>query len=319
MSGKWTTATPAANGAGSRLRRRKPPRSCGSRHSVALARLHAVDAARAGFALATSSGLATKRRAMAFLATSALVVFGLFSVAGGKLGTYILPLFPSLAVLLACLLDSASRTAPGERASPGAEGEGLLYVLAAIAALSIELVFPIGLPFASALTVALGGAASAAIVFRWRRAPLRRSIAASLAAAIVAYGAVFHAGPTILDCVTAAPYIRALRETLGPDDDVALFRAQLPGVAFYTGRYFYLIGNRGEMKFGAGREPGGRFLDSMEQFRDTVAHTSKRFYCLTVTRRMKLAYIRQAFPEAHVIGSNVGFTLLVLKDRVPAA
>src|SRR5262245_22825680 len=93
-----------------------------------------------------------ERPLLGFLLIWVLAVFGLFSLAGGKLVTYVLPCFPPLAVLSACLLraETAAGSEPG--GPPGVRIETLVYVCVLLATVGGGAVAP--LPSSAAATIA---------------------------------------------------------------------------------------------------------------------------------------------------------------------
>ena len=252
------------------------------------------------------------RPLLGFLLIWVLAVFGLFSFAGGKLVTYILPCFPPLAVLSACLLRAETAAGSDPGGSPGVQVETLVYVCVVIAMVGGSLVAP--LPPSAAASIAGAAALSSFITFAWRRAPFSHSIASSAVAAMLFYGAVLRSASAILDGLTPSGQIQSLRAAIRPEDEIVLYRSHLPSVAFYTARYPYLVGSGGELEFGMHGKFGGRRLRTLEELQPIVAKGGKRFYCLLPNRRSLLEAIPSVFPESRVIAVNPGSATVLLHE-----
>jgi len=252
------------------------------------------------------------RPLLGFLLIWVLAVFGLFSLAGGKLVTYILPCFPPLAVLSACVLRAETAAGPEPGGSPGARVETLVYVCILIATVGGSLAAP--LPPSATATIAGAAALCSFITFAWRRKPLSHSIAASVVAVMLFYGAVLGSASAILDGLTATGQIQSLRAAIRPEDEVILYRSHLPSVAFYTARYPYLVACGGELEFGMHGKFGGRRLRTLEDLQPIVTKEDKRFYCLLPNRRSLLEAIARVFPERRVIAVNPGSATVLLHE-----
>jgi 4-amino-4-deoxy-L-arabinose transferase len=251
---------------------------------------------------------------LAFLLVWVLAVFGLFSLAGGKLVTYILPCFPALAVLSACLLQAETAAGSEPTGWPGTLIETLVYAIVLVAAVGGSVVAPLVLPASAAAVVATAATLSAFIAFAWRRAPFAQSIAASSVAALLVYGAALQTGTAILDRMTASGQIQSLRAAIQPEDEIVLYRSHLPSVAFYTARYPYLVGSGGELEFGTRGRFGGRRLRRLEDLRPIVTEQGKRFYCLLPNRKSLLEAIPRVFPESRVLAVNPGSAYVLLNE-----
>jgi 4-amino-4-deoxy-L-arabinose transferase-like glycosyltransferase len=243
-------------------------------------------------------------RAARFLLVWAATVFAFFSAAGGKLATYILPMFPPLAVLLAMFLD---RTLHGvisrawlQRASAAT---GLSLILGAIALPASVLAFPaVGLDtrILIALPLLVGGAAI-----------LRACVASRDAgpiAAVVLTSALFY---VVLGCVapglaasfTAKPLIDRVAAEIGPDDACAVWGKYLPSAAFYLPRPPWLVGTRRELRYGeslVGGSPNiAADLDELEQ-----RTAGQRLYVLTDDRSKREQELRQALGDVELLATN---------------
>jgi hypothetical protein len=247
---------------------------------------------------------------LAFLLIWVLSVVGLFSLAGGKLVTYILPCFPPLAVISACLLRAVATARSESSDSPGAVMEAIIYLIALAAIVGVTVIARIALPS----SIAVASALSAAITFAGRRRGFARSIAASAAAAMLLYIAVLHSGAVLLNGLTASGQIQSLREAIRPEDEIVLYRAHLPSVAFYTLHYPYVVASGGELEFGTRGTFGGRRLRSLEDLRPIVTKEDKRFYCLLPNRKSLLEAIPTIFPESRVLAVNPGSATVLLRD-----
>jgi 4-amino-4-deoxy-L-arabinose transferase-like glycosyltransferase len=179
------------------------------------------------------------------LGTWIATVLGLFSLAGTRLITYLLPAFPALAVLASIgLLDQWSTAADAEDSLRRLKRWTLLWgtticagvtVAAALRIASKTVTASAALPVTAAL---LAAAAYGAALWRARQSNGRGLLIASLAASTVV-AAIGTYGP-VADLLSASRGFRALGEALArdvPPDGVVLSLARAPhALSFYSGR-----------------------------------------------------------------------------------
>ncbi len=193
-----------------------------------------------------------------------LFIFVFFSASGSKLPSYVLPLFPALALLVArhLTLDAAPHLARHAL---------IVCVFAALAALTCVLAAPLGLlaaqrdaQYAQALAhflnwlsaaaalLALGAGAGAALAFARRATYAVATIAASaLTGALVGL-----AGYDALDHYASAHYVaRALEGQIDPNSALYAVEIYDQTLPFYLGRTFTLVNERDELDFGLNEEP----------------------------------------------------------------
>jgi 4-amino-4-deoxy-L-arabinose transferase-like glycosyltransferase len=188
-------------------------------------------------------------------------IFVFFSVSSSKLPSYILPIFPALALLLGAYLAQASARVVGRLAlacalfaagliALGIEGLGLVVPIA-------EDSQPAYAAFGRAL--ALAGAvwlAGAALAFVFARAERVRAAITLLAAASICAETAGLVGYDTLDRLASAQYVAVALEGLvnptTPLYSVEMYEQTLP---FYLGRTMTLVNQRDELDLGLREEP----------------------------------------------------------------
>jgi len=180
------------------------------------------------------------------------VVFGFFSLSGSKLGTYILPMFCPLAILLARFF----RSVIVRNDTPILVRGGVAMLVLAVAALIGAVIAPAVVDdpaveqvvpsiYASAVVIALT-AAGALIAVR-RRNP-QTAFAILLMGVLVLQGVAFTAR-------RAATQYRSIALTIGrlaqPQDQVVHYRQYVLGINFYARRRVVLVGPPGELTLGS--------------------------------------------------------------------
>ena len=222
-------------------------------------------------ALMQSFGAARKgERATGLLLIWAAFVFVFFSLSQSKLIPYILPLLPSLSLLIGRELA---------RRGPRALLPHLRGVVLAAATLCAAVLIAAHVPAGARLTaqastatvwaLAAGFAAlalAAALAVYWcRQGHLRRAVAA-MAVGIVCLTQLFLLGadrlPRMQALVVAVQRLRPWVEHSQSFYCVGLYPQPLP---FYLKRTCTLVGYRGELDFGLRQEPG-RGIDSLDEF-----------------------------------------------------
>jgi len=187
------------------------------------------------------------------LAVWAVLVTAFFSCSRSKLLTYILPVFPHLAVLAA----AASEQKPlwAKRLGTAA---AILLLVAAAAALPVSRFIPTGeLPFPAApalAAVALAILAGGLLCWSLDIKPLALGTTAGLLVGGLGLFAMRSAAETL----SARDLAAAIASRRGPADLVYVYGTYLHGLPFYTGRRVdRMVEWRGELEY-AGRDEGVR-------------------------------------------------------------
>jgi 4-amino-4-deoxy-L-arabinose transferase-like glycosyltransferase len=169
--------------------------------------------------------------------TAAYVV--LFSLVQTKLPSYVLPVYPALALATACFLHSwIEQTAE-------AAAWWMRYAFVLLATVGVALL--IGLPIASRFIAQLDGElgllgviplAAAAVCWRSSESGAReRTVGAMALAAVLLAVCVFVAGvPRVDRHQTSEPLVDAIRRIGGPEAKIAAYRDLEPSFVFYAGR-----------------------------------------------------------------------------------
>ena len=202
-----------------------------------------------------------------FLVCWCVVVFGFFSLSRSKLGTYVLPMFCPLAVLMGAVLRDLL-----------ARGEGRALQRAYAITLAIAAVGVLGVPVAAALVrhpgfsavagwicaaTALFGAGAAAAITCVRRGRLAASLLVLAIGVLGAQGAAIPARALGREHRAMGLLIR---EQARPDDLVVIYRSYVQGIAFYARRRTVLVRGRGELRFGSQQgDQRAYFWDTDEQ------------------------------------------------------
>jgi 4-amino-4-deoxy-L-arabinose transferase-like glycosyltransferase len=260
---------------------------------------------------ATLRDRSSEARVGRFLLVWAITVFVVFSLMRGKLATYILPMFPPLAVLLGgfvdrCVGGGASRQTVGRAAA----ASGALFLVAAAAIAIGGRFFDAGIdPRASAIVVVslIGGGL---VTLLFRRAEPSAAFAALAASAAASYVALATVAPTIAQSFTARPLIDRVAREIGPDDAYALWGKYLPSAAFYLERLPYLVGTRPELRFGKSLvdEAPNIVVDLHELHRVTAG---SRLYVFTDNREKRERELREVLGDVRRIDGNYAVVLWV--------
>ena len=208
--------------------------------------------------------------AQRFLLTWSVVVFGFFSVSSSKLPSYILPIFPAIAVLIAVYLAQCEGRASLRWQAVPAMLLGLAALLLAALAprfankeVGIEL-YHAYQPWLYAASVSLLAGGIAAFVFGRQG----RSLAFVLALAFGghAFGQLFLLGHDTIGQVNSSyDAARAIRHKLPPG--VPFFSAETydQSLQFYLQRTTTMVAYRDELSFGIAQEPE-KFIETRVEF-----------------------------------------------------
>jgi 4-amino-4-deoxy-L-arabinose transferase-like glycosyltransferase len=190
-------------------------------------------------------------RAVRFLLVWAATVFVVFSVARGKLVTYILPMFPPLAVLVGRFLDRViDASVPTRSVELAFVASGLGFLAGGVGAVAVATILPTGLGVARLTLLAAPVLTSGVMTLLWRKRAAHKPLAALVFGTCALYLALASAAPALSRLFTAFPLINAVEQQLGARDSYVLWGKYLPSVAFYLERPPFLVGTRPELRFG---------------------------------------------------------------------
>ena len=193
-----------------------------------------------------------------YLILWAALIFVFFSLSDSKLITYILPVFPPLAILIGRYLAPAWNDTP----VPGMTA-GLWQLLAASVAIAVLLIaaphltatdqkvgsYTVALrPYLDAMAAiaVIGSIAAVSLVRRWPRYSL---VAIALMAA--AFLSVLTAGLPLMDNKNSVKALALfLKPRLGPNTEVVTYHLYYQDLPVYIQRRVTIVGFKGELKFG---------------------------------------------------------------------
>jgi 4-amino-4-deoxy-L-arabinose transferase-like glycosyltransferase len=253
----------------------------------------------------------TEGRMVRFCLVWAATVFVLFSFAKGKLATYILPMFPPLAVLIGIFLDRVVRgdhsRAPVDRALLAT---AVAYLLG-FAALAIAPMFvPTAVGPALAVILLSPLLACGLTILAWRAARAADCLWAIIATTLLFYLALAAVAPALSESFTARPLIATVGARLGPGDHYLLWGKYLPSAAFYLGRPPLLVGFRPELRFGKSLlERTPNVFDSLREL--GLRTKGGRLYILTDNRKKRARELREGLGDVELVAKNYVATLWV--------
>lgn len=231
-----------------------------------------------------------------FLLSWILFIFLFFSFSGSKLPTYVIPIFPPLAVLFGRGLDV---WADREDGSTRCRSPLAMAALLAAAILWLPVVSRHALD-ASAWTKA--AALPVLLILLWGAVPLflprlgaeRVVLFSFLLLALFLTSLNRPAGHFLGGYNSVKGMGEILASSLRPGDVVAQYGVYRQGLPFYTKRRFVLVDKKGELEFGAERasDRDDYFLDDAHFRR--LWESGARVFC--VFRRDALPFIREKFP-----------------------
>jgi 4-amino-4-deoxy-L-arabinose transferase-like glycosyltransferase len=202
------------------------------------------------------------------LAVWAIFIFVFFSVSSSKLPSYILPIFPALALLIACYLEQSSHKAVSASAwlLAAFAGIGLFFVprISEFGTEAYEL--PLYQSYekwvAAAAILALAGSIAAAVLAR------RQKDAAILALAVTGFvgGQLLMLGHEPLGrYASGVDHVPAIKAELAADTPIYIVGRYEQALPFYLGRTLTMVQHADEMKFGLQQEPH-LWLPTREEF-----------------------------------------------------
>lgn len=188
----------------------------------------------------------------------AVFIFFFFSISGSKLPSYILPIFPALALLIACHLENVSgktlAITAGMLVLAGAVGLGFVDRIPALAGNAYEKpLYQAYLPWvvAAAVLTAAGGLVAVFLARRYRDWSL-----VVLAATGFVSGQLLMLGHEPLGRYKAGlDHVPAIAAELTPQTPIYAVRVYEQSLPFYLRRTMTLVEHADEMEFGIGQEP----------------------------------------------------------------
>lgn len=196
-----------------------------------------------------------------------IVVF--FSASSSKLASYVLPVFPALAVLLALALAQASVRALRWMLAPVALAAAALAAATpwAVRLQSREIPAALYAEFAPWVAASLSALAAGLLAALWLDARGRRGaavIAAGIAGLLAAQGIV-TGHDALAPAQSAAQIARTIRPWLAPGIPFYSVNFYDQTLNFYIGRTVTLVENKNEFEFGIAQEPH-RFVPTFDEF-----------------------------------------------------
>jgi hypothetical protein len=205
--------------------------------------------------------------------------------------TYLLPMFPALAILLGDALDRWIAGDETGRAVPRAFASIGVALLAALVALPVAVHYsPVEIPAIAVLLVGAAMVGGGLMTLREARSRSWRPIAAIVGSTVALECAAIAVAAPVVAYFTAYPMIEVLRARLGPDDAVALFSGYFPNLPFYLQRIpYFVVGNR-ELDFGISIDgPGPWVVDNFDALKERVGN--KRLFIALRTRKSDLEWL----------------------------
>jgi len=253
-------------------------------------------------------GPSIDRSTLAFLLIWFGFVLVFFSVPRSKLGSYILPGLPPLAILAGYGLCSLGRD--GARLARRALGAFALLNLG-LAAVTIPVLIAIsrhnripalGIDGAIALGALAGGAIAAFAIARdSRRLPY--AIAAIMVASVLVCGTLMKARGDAAALVSYRGLARALLPQVARGCVLASYHHHVQSLPFYTGTRELLVGHRGELApGGTSPEARGSFIDSERELIELWA--SARCVVLIVNRNDLVSVAADLSPRPTTLASE---------------
>lgn len=208
------------------------------------------------------------------LATWAVFIFVFFSVSGSKLPSYILPIFPALALLIACQLEQGGRrglmVCAAMLALFSAAGLVLLPKVAAMAGNAFEAPLYRDYSWWVGVTAALALAGSLAAIWQARR----NVQAGVLLLAITGFmsGQMLILGHEPMGRYAAGvDHLPALRAELTPAMPLYVVGRYEQALPFYLGRTMTMVQHADELEFGLKQQPE-LWIPTREEFMRIWTH-----------------------------------------------
>lgn len=225
-----------------------------------------------------------------YTALWAAVVFVFFSLSGSKLATYVLPLFPAMALLMARGLEIGWRRYPRSlsHAATSVVGIGVLLIVAAIVVGEV-VDDPNGSTIVSRLL--LSGVlilVAAAVAVRLARKGDTPASLAALVVAILCLQLVAISGRNLAKSYKDLGLAIAKHATR--QDLVVSYGHFTQGIPLYSGQRTVLVGTRSELDFGSRQGDHSRYFWAGDD--EVVQHWSSKEHLFLVINRVELEKLR---------------------------
>lgn len=188
----------------------------------------------------------------------AVFIFVFFSVSGSKLPSYILPIFPALALLIACQLERASllslRLASASFALMGLLGLIFAGKVANLSELTYEIpLYQAYVPWVYvAATFALLGGAIASYLVKHNKDTAVITLALS---GFIGGQAIFLGHEPLGRYSAGTVHLPRIQAELGKETPIYSVGKYEQSLPFYLGRTMILVGHPDELEFGLGLQP----------------------------------------------------------------
>jgi 4-amino-4-deoxy-L-arabinose transferase-like glycosyltransferase len=208
------------------------------------------------FKAATEKSAGFQSKKMLFI--WAAFIFFFFSISGSKLPSYILPIFPALAILIACELEMVS--------TPALRFSGALLALVGIAAATLSLTIgtlaktAFELPLYNAgtpwiIVTAVFALIGAAVVFIYLKKNRDTAILALALSGFLCGQSAFLATDSWGKFSAGIEHVAAINAVLKPETKIYSVGQYEQSLPFYLGRTVTLVEHADEMEFGLEQQP----------------------------------------------------------------
>lgn len=208
--------------------------------------------------IATAAGTAAGFQPKKLLLVWSVFIFVFFSISGSKLPSYILPIFPALALLIACYLEQVpARTVQisgALLALAGAAGLATMHLIPGLTDIAFEVpLYQAYVPWVGAAS-ALGVAGGAAVIWLARRrtqwALLILAATGFLSAQLLMLG---H--EPLGRYASGIDLVPAIEAELTPDTPIYAVGRYTQTLPFYLRRTMIMVEHADELEFGLKQEP----------------------------------------------------------------
>lgn len=248
-----------------------------------------------------------KRRELRLFFIWTIVVFIFFSFSRSKLPPYILPIFPTLSILIASFIQHQRDTLKPERIC--------LIVLLLLSSVLVFFAVPMAGSFISedilqlphvktnlwisAIVMASASVfVSVVLLIKPGIHPSSRLIYAPALFSVVVFLSIFI-NLTILDSERTAKNIsREILSRSGTYDRIIIFNTYEQTLPFYLKKRVTLASYTGELKMGAGYEEAKPYFLDLAAFAEAFRSKER---LLVVTNKKRLDYFRSVFPDRHTV------------------
>jgi hypothetical protein len=241
------------------------------------------------------------------LATWAVFIFVFFSVSGSKLPSYILPIFPALALLFACQLQQSGRRGvmlcAGMMALFAAAGLALFPRVAAMAGNAYEAPLYLGYSWWVGVTAALALAGSLLALWQARRSAQAGMLLLAITGFMASQMLMLGHDP-MGRYAAGVDHLPALRAELTPQTPLYIVGRYEQVLPFYLGRTMTMVQHADELEFGLQHQPE-LWIPTREEFMRiwTRSHASGKAAVAILSRDAYDQFVKAGLPM-RVIGDD---------------